>query len=108
MKKLTQLSMVAIVGCIALQGCATKHYGRQVPLSAAEQNTMNCREINLDLAKAIGFIEYVHKESEFDWKDLLAILGDFGIGNIWEHKAALESADRRIDALKVLKRKKKC
>lgn len=108
MKKLTQISVVVVAGIIALQGCATKNYGRLTDLSEYEQKTMNCREVELDLAKALAFLQYVYKESEFSSKDVLAILGDFGIGNSWEKKEATKSANTRIDALKALKSNKEC
>ncbi len=93
---------------VFLQGCATKNYGRQGFLSSYEQESMTCREIDLELAKMRGFIEYVNKESEFSGKDVLAILGDLGIGNYMEKEAAIESADNRMVALNDLKGRKQC
>ncbi|MEJ1959687.1 MAG: hypothetical protein WDM70_09950 [Nitrosomonadales bacterium] len=58
---------------------------------------MNCREIDLETAKVNGFIDQVNKESEFSGRDVLAILGDFGIGNNLEKSTALESANKRIE-----------
>ena len=69
---------------------------------------MSCREVDLDLAKTRGFIDQVNKESEFSGKDVLAILGDFGIGNNMERTAALESANGRIASLSELRRTKQC
>ena len=108
MKTLTIMSIVITVGLITLQGCATKHYGRQGELTAYEKDIMTCREIDLEMAKVRGFIDHVNKESEFSGKDFLAILGDFGIGNSMEKSAALESANNRLAALSELKRSKKC
>ena len=92
----------------ALQGCATKTYGRQGSLTNYERDSMNCREIDLDLAKTRGFIDHVNEESKFSGKDVLAILGDFGIGNNMEKSAAIESANARIVGLNELKRTKQC
>ena len=92
----------------AVQGCATKNYGRQGPLTSYEKESMTCREIELDLAKTSGFVDHVNKESEFSGLDVLAILGDFGIGNSLEKSAALESATRRIEQLRELRDAKKC
>jgi hypothetical protein len=50
----------------------------------------------------------VNKESEFSGKDVLAILGDFGIGNNMERTAAIESANSRIASLSELRRTKPC
>lgn len=92
----------------AAQGCATKNYGRQGALTSYEKESMTCREIELDLAKTGGFVDQVNKESEFSGLDVLAILGDFGIGNSLEKSAALESATRRIEQLRALREAKKC
>lgn len=93
--------------CLA-QGCATKTYGRQGELTDFEKNTMSCRDIDLDLARTHGFKDHVHKESQFSGKDVLAVLGDFGIGNSMEKSAALESADKRIADLEALKTARNC
>ena len=91
-----------------IQGCATKTYGRQGSLTSYEMDAMTCREIDLDLAKTKGFIDHVNKESEFSGRDVLAFLGDFGIGNHLEKSAALESANKRIEQLRDLRDTKKC
>ena len=98
----------SIAALTAFQGCATKTYGRQSTLTSFEKDTMTCREIDLDLAKTRGFIDHVNKESEFSGKDVLAILGDFGIGNNMEKSAALASASSRIESLSELRRSKQC
>ncbi len=102
------LTIVITVGIIFLQGCATKNYGRQGILSSYEQESMTCREVELELAKMRGFIKYVNKESEFSGKDVLAILGDLGVGNYMEKNDAIESADNRMAALNALKERKQC
>ena len=100
--------VTAVLVISAIQGCATKTYGRQGSLTSYEKDTMTCREIDLDLAKTRGFIDQVNKESEFSGRDVLAILGDFGIGNNLEKSAALESANKRIAQLRDLLDAKKC
>jgi len=99
---------LSVAALVAIQGCATKTYGRQGSLTDYEKESMSCREIDLDLAKTRGFIDHVNKESEFSGKDVLAFLGDFGIGNSMEKNAALESANARIARLSDLKRTKQC
>ncbi|WP_223210455.1 hypothetical protein [Leptothrix cholodnii] len=106
---LRSLSFASIfVALLMTQGCATKTYGRQGTLTSYEKDTMNCREIDLELAKTRGFVDHVNKESEFSGRDVLAILGDFGIGNNMEKSAALESANKRIEQLRDLRATKKC
>ena len=92
----------------SVQGCATKIYGRQSTLTSYEKDSMTCREIDLDLAKTQGFVDHVNKESKFDEKDVLAFLGDFGVGNHMEKTAALASANTRIESLSELRRTKQC
>jgi hypothetical protein len=108
MKRSIKIYTATAIAFITLQGCATKHYGRQGTLSSFEENTMTCREIDLEMAKVRGFIDHVNKESEFSGKDVLAVLGDFGIGNSMERGAAIESANNRLDALRALKSNKHC
>ncbi len=94
------ISTVIVIGLsLSMLGCATKHYGRQGTLTAYEKETMSCREIDLEIAKVRGFVDHVNKESEFSGRDVLAALGDFGIGNSLERGAAIESANNRRDAL---------
>jgi len=103
------LSFVMTVLLLTLiQGCATKTYGRQGALTNHEKDTMTCREIDLDLAKTRGFVDHVNKESQFSGRDVLAIMGDFGIGNAMEKSAAMESANKRIEQLQDLRNTRKC
>ena len=107
MKYVTLLALSALV-IMSLQGCATKTYGRQGTVTSYERDSMTCREIDLDLAKTRGFVDHVNKESEFSGRDVLAILGDFGIGNNMEKSAAIESANKRIEQFRELRDAKKC
>ena len=104
-KILIAASVLVLVG---IQGCATKTYGRQGTLTNYEKDSMTCREIELEIAKVNGFVEHVNKESEFSGRDVLAILGDFGIGNNLEKSAAIESANKRIEQLRAQRDAKRC
>jgi hypothetical protein len=97
------ITLILIAGIIFYQGCATKTYGRVGSLTNFEKDGPSCREIELETARTQGFIEHVNKESEFSGRDVLAILGDFGIGNAMERSAALESAKNRIVQLRELR-----
>lgn len=107
MKHLSLLAVSALA-ILSVQGCATKTYGRQGSLTNYEKDVMTCREIDLESAKVRGFIDHVNKESEFSGRDVLAILGDFGIGNGMEKSAALESAKKRLEQLGEQRNTKKC
>jgi hypothetical protein len=99
---------IALIVISSTSGCATKHYGRQGALSSVEKDAMTCREIDLEIAKVRGFVDQVNKESAFSGLDVLAILGDFGIGNNLEKSAALESANKRIEQLNDQRNARKC
>ncbi|WP_080307016.1 hypothetical protein [Burkholderia pseudomallei] len=103
-KYLAIMAAVAIV----LGGCATKNYGRMGNLTDYERNTMDCREINLEIARVDGFLSHVDEESEFDGRSVLSFLGDFGIGNVLEKDAAKKSARDRRQALDALRATKQC
>jgi hypothetical protein len=102
------ITLTLVAAVIFHQGCATKTYGRVGSLTDYEKDGLSCREIELETARTQGFIEHVNKESEFSGRDVLAILGDFGIGNAMERSAALESANNRITQLRELRTAKKC
>lgn len=108
MKTINIGAAVLLVGYLAAQGCATKTYGRQGTLTPIEKDGLTCREIDLEVARTQGWIDQVNKESEFSGRDVLAILGDFGIGNALERSAAMESANNRMAQLRELKSGKKC
>lgn len=99
---------VLVVAVIALTGCATKNYGRQGELTDYERQTMTCREIALEEAKVMGFLDHVDKESEFDGRSVLSFLGDFGIGNLMEKDNAIKSANTRLRQLKEVSTQKGC
>ena len=86
---------------IALSGCATKNYGTQAPLTDFERQNLSCREIQLEQAKVMGFAQQVDRESQFDGRDVLATLGDFGIGNSVARSSAIDSAKQRYYQLEV-------
>lgn len=93
---------------VILAGCATKNYGRQGELTDYEKNTMTCREVALEQAKVIGFLDHVQKESEFDGRSVLSFLGDFGIGNLMEKDNAIKSANARLKQLQGVAAEKGC
>lgn len=106
--KRMMLVAASIFVIAAVQGCATKTYGRQGTLTGYEKDSMTCREIDLEIAKVDGFVDHVNKESQFSGRDVLAILGDFGIGNNLEKTAALESAEKRKAQLRDQRDRKQC
>ena len=81
---------------VVLTGCATNHYGRQAAVTNFERRELTCRELEREIAEVDGWMQRVAEESRFGWKEAAGILGDFGIGNLLELSAAIDSAtDRR-------------
>jgi hypothetical protein len=101
-----------LLACVAAAvggqfGCATKRYGRQTELSDVEKTQLTCRELDIEIAKVRAFQDQVNKDG-FDGRDVLGILGDFGIGNSMERGDALKSAERRLQQLQDLRQAKNC
>jgi|APSaa5957512535_1039671.scaffolds.fasta_scaffold137162_1 hypothetical protein len=90
-------------------GCATERFGRLQHVTQSEKNFLQCDAIQVELEKAQDFIIETNKEdNEFKGTDVLAFLGDFGIGNSMEVSSAIESASNRIIDLRALQGEKSC
>jgi len=96
-----------MISCVVLSGCATKRYGRMQSLSTTERLDLTCREIDIEIAKAREFLDGI-AETGFDGRDVLAILGDFGIGNAMERGDAVKSGKKRLEELEALRVEKGC
>lgn len=77
------------------------------PLSKIEQSELNCREIDIEIAKVNAFLAEI-AETGFDGRDVFAILGDFGIGNSIERGDAIKSGKKRLESLETLRKEKGC
>jgi hypothetical protein len=86
---------------VLLGGCATKRYGRMPSLTTAEGRLLSCNEIEREIAKTRAFIDDI-EATGFDGRDVLGILGDFGIGNAMERSDAIKSGRERLEALEQL------
>jgi len=100
---------MAMMSLLALTACATERFGRQQNLTTAEVDTLNCQQIDVEIAKVDGFLMDVQRQ----WDDthgrrLLGILGDFGIGNHLERRDAITSADLRRTQLVNVRAAKQC
>lgn len=102
----TLLLIVALAA--TLTGCATKQYVHAAPVTQFESTTMSCREIDLEIAKTQGDQQAVDKTAEFSGLDVLAILGDWGIGNAMAHSSAQKSVDERMSNLTSLRAARNC
>ncbi|WP_373379874.1 hypothetical protein [Cupriavidus nantongensis] len=99
--------VAAGLGLLTLQGCATKNYGTQPPLTDFERQTLTCREIELEKARVQGFRAQIDgKWARMDARDLLAF--DFGIGNHIAFSEAVDSAEKRTQQLEAVATEKGC
>ena len=82
---------------VLLTACATKRYPIATQFSAAEADLLDCRELNLELAKAEETRTKIAETSGTDWRSAAGFLGDFGIGNAMAKSEADKAlADRKI------------
>lgn len=107
MNRFASITLCALA-VTATTACSTKNYGRQPELTSFERQTMTCREIDLEEAKVHGFLAHVRDESQFDGRSVLSFLGDFGIGNLMERDAAVDSANKRLAHLSEAKSRQRC
>ncbi len=108
MKKISVLFGIGIIG-LSVASCATQRYGRLQEVTPMESKVLNCEQIDLEIEKCNYFIKQTNdQDDKFTGKDVLAFLGDFGIGNSMEHTAAIKSATDRLTKLDRLKTEKSC
>lgn len=94
---------------LVLAGCATQRFGRLSPLSEVEKQTLTCREVAIEIAKAEEFLFQTRRtRNDTNSAHVLGFLGDFGIGNVMEGDAAELSGNIRLKELKDLSVRKSC
>ena len=107
-KTIIKITLVSILA-MSFAACATKRYGRLQNITELESKSMTCNQIKIEIDKSEIFINKVEKkDDEFTGKDVLAFLGDFGIGNKMEVSDAIESAKSRLKDLQIMKKNKNC
>ncbi|MCK5225740.1 MAG: hypothetical protein KAQ89_03390 [Planctomycetes bacterium] len=78
-----------------------------IPVVHSEAENFTCEQIIIEIDKCNAFIREVNtRNREFTGGDVLAFLGDFGIGDSWEVGDAIASATNRISQLEKLKSEK--
>lgn len=100
---------VTLALCLTVAACSTQRYGRAMPVSETERQTLNCREIQIEAAKTEEFLYDVRRtRKDTNAAHVLGFLGDFGIGNVMEGDAAELSGETRLKSLRDLKQAKGC
>ncbi len=101
--------LLTVVCCLIVAACATQRFGRMTPLSETEKQSLDCREIRIEIAKADEFLFDVRRtRRDTSGVHVLGFLGDFGIGNVMEGDAAELSGESRLKELKDLQIRKNC
>ena len=79
------LKLLIILITLMIIGCATQRYGRMQHVTEADKNHLNCQGVDIEIEKTNQFLkEVTDKDNECTGRDVLAFLGDFGIGNSME------------------------
>jgi hypothetical protein len=102
-------TITSIILLATLTSCATQRYGREQDVSSYERSNLDCKQIELEIAKSESFLSDLRiKRSETNVMHVAGFLGDFGIGNAMEGDAAQNSGEMRLKQLKDLKNEKTC
>lgn len=100
---------VTVIGiALATSGCATKRYGRMQPLTYAETEAYDCRQLDIEIAKVEAFRQQVADGAQVNLASVAGFLGDWGIGNSMEKNSAEKSATERMNDLLAARTAKGC
>ncbi|WP_338659216.1 hypothetical protein [Yersinia intermedia] len=90
-------------GIFLLAGCATKQYPQASSVTGEEVTAMDCKSVQLEIAKTHSIQNEIEKTGDFDGRTVLGALGDFGIGNGMAKSEARRKAQARLEQLESLK-----
>ena len=100
-------SVLVVVLLLLVAGCAVQRHGRLIPVVSSEADSYTCEQVIIEIDKCNAFIKEVSgKNRKFTGGDVLAFLGDFGIGDSWEVSDAIASATKRISQLEDIRAEK--
>lgn len=88
---------------LALAGCATKQYPQAPMVTGEESTVMDCKAINIEIAKTNSIKQEIDRTGEFDARTVFGFLGDFGIGNGIAKSGAYEKVNARLQQLEALR-----
>lgn len=96
-------ALTAVVVALTLAGCATKQYPQAANVTGGESSAMDCKAVELEIAKVKSVQQEIETTGEFDGRTVLGFLGDFGIGNGMAKGEARKKATNRLNQLEALK-----
>lgn len=92
-----------LIAALSIAGCATKQYPQAATVTSEETLTMNCQDIQREIAKTKSIQHEIETTGEFDGRTVLGALGDFGIGNGMAKSEARKKAAARLNQLESIK-----
>lgn len=92
-----------VLPLLLLAGCATKQYPQAPAMTAAEADAFQCKDVDVELAKAQSIRKEIDSTGQFDGRTVLGALGDFGIGNGMAKSDAYKKVDSRIQQLEAIR-----
>lgn len=101
MMKATKITSAAVLA-MSLAGCATKQYPQATNVTGAESTAMDCKALQVEIAKTQSVQQEIEQTGEFDGRTVLGFLGDFGIGNGMAKGDARKKAANRLNQLESL------
>jgi len=102
MMKAAKITSAAVLA-MSLAGCATKQYPQATNVTGAESTAMDCKALQVEIAKTQSVQQEIEQTGEFDGRTVLGFLGDFGIGNGMAKGDARKKAANRLNQLESLK-----
>jgi hypothetical protein len=102
------MKTLILIVALALTGCATKQFPQVGQVTDFEKTAMTCHDIDLEMAKVQGTQQAIDERAEFSGLDVLAFLGDWGIGNAMAKNNAESTVTKRMADLNNLRAQKNC
>lgn len=102
------MKILILIAALALTGCATKQFATVGNVTGYERTVMTCHDIDLEIARTQGVLDKIDEQSKFSGLDVLAFLGDWGIGNAMAKSSATDAANKRMGELHDMRTARNC
>lgn len=98
MNKLT--IAIAIAAIATTSACATKRYPISTPLSSAEMQLMDCKDLQLEVIRTEQVQHQITETAQTDWRSVAGFMGDYGIGNAMAKSEAETALSDRLQTVR--------
>lgn len=92
-----------LVNCYQHGVLDPREYTQAANVTGAESSAMDCKALQVEIAKTQSVRQEIETTGEFDGRTVLGFLGDFGIGNGMAKGEARKKAANRLNQLEALK-----